>query len=196
MSSPGGGVAGPSYSDGDIRHMIRVIIATPSPAPLSSPGANTPGPTSFDQERTKLKKYFGIAGQYWPEPGLLNYSHAHGVSDDANLRVNVQNEIEENYVLATKGKGTVLPFEDPGAAIPGVGPTGIGFGSVLDALNALKGFIDFIANPVRVGELVVGVIVLGVAFNAVMKQGFGANAPQIPGPVKVAKVVATKKVAK
>jgi hypothetical protein len=38
-------------------------------------------------------------------------------------------------------------------------------------LGTLKDLLGFLGNPVRLGELVVGVILLGVAFNAALKSG-------------------------
>jgi hypothetical protein len=180
MTSPHGGVGGPSFTDADFRRMITRIIASPSPPALSSPGATSPGPNSFQQEQAKLRKYFGILGGKWPEPGLRDYANATGVANDGSFRLSVQNEIEENYVLATTGKGTVQPHEDPGEATPGIGP-------IPNPLSSIVDFLRLLANPhtwIRVGEFAIGAILLAVGTNAALKQGLGSNAPQIKPPTK------------
>lgn len=166
MSSPSGGVAGPSYTDADLRRMIATIISSKSPPAQAEPGVTglQPGPNSFQQEQAKLKKYFGASGGGWPEPGLSKAAHELGVPDDVSLRLDFQNQIEENYTLATTGKGTVQPHEDPGEAKAGFGPVP-GVSSILDFLKRLWSVLTSKAFWLRLleGLLGLGLVLAGLA---------------------------------
>lgn len=162
MSSPSGGIAGTPYStDAQFRTMIRTIVQAQSP-PAQSSGAKTPtGPNSFQQFQAKMVKYFGSEGQYWPEPGLTNLAKADKVSNDIGFKLEQESAIEENYVLAVTKVGTVQPYEDPGQAQAGIGPP-----SNLINLSGIGAWL--VKNLTRIGEIIVGVVIVGVAVNAML----------------------------
>jgi hypothetical protein len=155
MASPNSGFGGPTLNDATVRRMIAKIVSAPSPPALKSPGANTPGLNSFQQEQAKLRKYFGSSGGSWPEPGLSHAAHDYGVPDDVSLKLDFLNQIEQNYTLAIGGGGTVLPHEDPGRAVPGVGPIP-GISSVLDFLKRLWSILTSKAFWLRAVEVLLG----------------------------------------
>lgn len=81
----------------------------------------------------------------------------------------------ENFPTATSvsgGGGLLTPFQGAAGAAA----------NVLSEADALKKLLNWISDPIRMGELIVGVIVVGLGINAMLKGALGKNAPQIPGP--------------
>lgn len=74
------------------------------------------------------------------------------------------------------------PLPDPGAATPGVGPvSGLGITSILD-------FLKLLTKPqtwLRVGEVVLGIVLVGVAVAKITENELISNAVgKITGPIK------------
>jgi hypothetical protein len=67
-----------------------------------------------------------------------------------------------------------------------------GSGTVENLAGDAAGILKFLSDPVRLGELIVGVVLLGVAFNAVLRSSMGSSAPQI----KSSSAIPASKIAK
>jgi hypothetical protein len=144
-----------SLSDTAVQGEIRAILALPS-STKSSTGLSI----KFVQDH--LRNAYGSDGKGFPgripadrQQGLIA-ANATAVSEAANIQV-----LYAQWVLGTVA---TLPNEDPGRAEAGLGP-------LPNPLSGLQSLLGFLGNPVRLGELVVGVVMVGVAFAAVLKRG-------------------------
>jgi len=142
-----------SLSDAAIRGEIRAILARPR-------GTKSSTGLSINFVQDHLRNAYGVDGAGFPgriptlrQQGLIA-ANATAVSEAANIQV-----LYAQWVL---GSVETLPNEDPGRAEAGLGP-------LPNPLGSLQSLLGFLGNPVRLGELVVGVILLGVAFNAALK---------------------------
>jgi hypothetical protein len=81
---------------------------------------------------------------------------------------------DANYIAAYKA-----------VAVGGSGQTKKEFDPTIPGVSSVVDFLKLLANRntwIRVGEFTIGAILLAVGVNAMLKQGLGANAPQIRPP--------------
>jgi len=127
------------------------------------------GPSAFT--RDSYKGTYGANGAGWPAKiptGLTRDSQA------ANIVA---------VYLQSVGKQPILIPQDPGAATAGLGPTGIGFGSIGSVLDFLK----LLTNPatwLRVAEVALGMLLVAAGL-AKMSQRAAVVIRQVPVAGKV-----------
>lgn len=143
-----------TYSDDVIRAMIAYIVAH--------------HPTPF--VRRMISDQYGANGENWPQGMAPNASRAGQAANIVNL------------YLQSLGQGPpLLPPEDPGAAQAGIGPPS----QLIPGLPQIKSVVDFLnllTRPefwVRAAEFTIGILLIGVGVNAVMKQQGGPDAGSI-----------------
>jgi len=157
-----------TYSDTVIRAMIRHVIANP-------PDANNKGHSII---KSDLIAKWGADGNGFPGNIPMHIDPTKPSVFPANdTRAKESANIITLY-LQSIGKLPQLPTNDTGEAQPGVGP-------LPNPLAGIAAFLSTLTNPhlwVRVGEFAIGGILLAVGVNAMLKQGLGADAPQIRPP--------------
>jgi hypothetical protein len=116
---------------------------------------------------------------HWPTPGTLKTDYVTAVGSTQGALTDLDTRLIQGYDAAAQGGGfTGQPVTKTQWSLP-------------DWAKPFANLFEFLANPVRVGELIVGVIMVGVAFNAVLRQGTGVGV-SVPSTGKLIKSVGKK----